>query len=142
MATLAQRLPDNVPGDFFVDDTCIDCDACRIFAPTVFSDSGSQSAVYHQPETGEELLAAQKALISCPTASIGSVSKSNMRLALEALPELVDSDVYRCGYASESSFGAISYLICRPSGNVLIDSPRAVGQWIGRLVGQDLVPVS
>jgi glyoxylase-like metal-dependent hydrolase (beta-lactamase superfamily II)/ferredoxin len=127
VASLAQRLPDNVPGDFFVDSTCIDCDACRIFAPAVFSDKGDQSSVYHQPETDDERLAAQKALISCPTSSIGSLEKHDMRPALAALPELVDGDVYRCGYAAESSFGAISYLIRRPSGNILIDSPRFSG---------------
>src|SRR5436853_3417937 len=104
MAQLALKLPANVEGDFFVDSTCIDCDACRIFAPSVFSDTGDQSTVFHQPETAEELLAAQKALISCPTASIGSVTKHDMRPALASLPELVDGDVYRCGYASEDSF--------------------------------------
>ena len=127
MAQAALRLPDNVPGDFYVDSTCIDCDACRIFAPTVFSDTGDQSSVFHQPATDDELLAAQKALISCPTASIGSVAKHDMRPALASLPELVDGDVYRCGYASESSFGAISYLVRRPQGNILIDSPRFSG---------------
>jgi glyoxylase-like metal-dependent hydrolase (beta-lactamase superfamily II)/ferredoxin len=127
VASLAQRLPENVPGDFYVDDTCTDCDACRIFAPTVFSDTGDQSTVFHQPESDDELLAAQKALISCPTASIGSVTRHDMHAALASLPELIDGDVYRCGYASESSFGAISYLVRRPSGNVLIDSPRFSG---------------
>jgi len=127
MAQTALRLPDNVPGDFYVDSTCIDCDACRIFAPTVFSDTGDQSAVFHQPETDGEILAAQKALISCPTASIGSITKHDMGPALSSLPELVDGDVYRCGYASESSFGAISYLVRRPQGNILIDSPRFSG---------------
>jgi glyoxylase-like metal-dependent hydrolase (beta-lactamase superfamily II)/ferredoxin len=127
VAQLAQRLPDNVPGDFFVDDTCIDCDACRIFAPTVFSDAGDQSFVYHQPETAAELLAAQKALITCPTASIGSIAKHDMRPALQSLPERIDGDVFRCGYASESSFGAISYLIQRAAGNILVDSPRFSG---------------
>lgn len=127
MASLAQRLPDNVPGDFFVDDTCIDCDACRIFAPTVFSDKGDQSTVFHQPETDDELLAAQKALITCPTASIGSAAKHDMRRALAELPELIAENVYRCGYASESSFGAISYFIRKPAGNILIDSPRFSG---------------
>lgn len=127
MAELAKRLPENVPGDFYVDETCIDCDACRIFAPTVFSDSGDQSSVFHQPANDDELLAAQKALISCPTASIGSVAKHDMHPALSSLPELVDGDVYRCGYASESSFGAISYLVQRPQGNILIDSPRFSG---------------
>lgn len=126
MAQAALRLETNVPGDFFVDSTCIDCDACRIFAPAVFHDAGDQSSVYHQPETEAELLAAQKALISCPTASIGS-TKHDMRAATAALPELVDDDVYRCGYASESSFGAISYLVRREAGNLLVDSPRFAG---------------
>jgi glyoxylase-like metal-dependent hydrolase (beta-lactamase superfamily II)/ferredoxin len=124
MAQLALRLESNVPGDFFVDSTCIDCDACRVFAPTVFSDAGEMSSVFHQPDHDEELLAAQKALISCPTASIGTVAKHDLRAAVAALPELVAEDVYRCGYTSESSFGAVSYLIRRDDGNLLIDSPR------------------
>ncbi len=124
MAQLALRLDTNVPGDFFVDSTCIDCDACRIFAPTVFSDDGAQSSVYHQPHTPEEILAAEKALISCPTASIGTVAKHDMRAAVAALPELIADEVYRCGYTSESSFGAVAYLIRRDDGNLLIDSPR------------------
>lgn len=120
MAQPALRLDTNAPGDFFVDSTCIDCDACRIFAPAVFHDDGGMSAVYHQPETAEELLAAQKALISCPTASIGS--KTNVREALHALPELIADDVHRCGYTAESSFGAISYFLS--DAQILIDSPR------------------
>lgn len=124
MAQLALRLDTNVPGDFFVDSSCIDCDACRIFAPQVFSDAGDQSAVFHQPQNDAELLAAQKALISCPTASIGTVTKHDMRAAVASLPELVAEDVHRCGYTSESSFGAVSYLIRRADGNLLIDSPR------------------
>ena len=35
----------NVDGEFFVDSTCIDCDACRQIAPAVFHDIGDQSAV-------------------------------------------------------------------------------------------------
>lgn len=133
MAQVALRLPENVPGEFFVDSSCIDCDACRIFAPAVFSDAGDQSSVFHQPETAEELFAAQKALISCPTASIGTVTRHDMRAAVDGLPELVDDDVYRCGYASESSFGAIAYLIRRDRGNVLIDSPRFAEPLVKRI---------
>jgi len=122
VAQVALKLPDNVPGDFFVDSSCIDCDACRIFTPSVFSDAGDQSAVYHQPASDAELLAAQRALISCPTASIGSATKHDMRAAVASLPELVAGDVYRCGYTSESSFGAISYYVA--DAKVLVDSPR------------------
>lgn len=127
MASPALRVPANVPGDFFVDSTCIDCDACRQIAPRVFHDVGDQSAVHHQPETAEELLAAQKALIACPTASIGSVEKHDMEAALAAYPERIEDDVHVCGFTSESSFGAFSYLIAKGSGNVLIDSPRFAG---------------
>jgi glyoxylase-like metal-dependent hydrolase (beta-lactamase superfamily II)/ferredoxin len=127
MAQLALKLADNVDGEFFVDSTCIDCDACRQIAPTVFHDIGDQSAVFHQPESDDELLAAQKALISCPTASIGTATRHDMTRALAALPEHVDEGVYRCGYTSESSFGAFSYLIQKESGNILVDSPRFAG---------------
>jgi glyoxylase-like metal-dependent hydrolase (beta-lactamase superfamily II) len=36
------------------------------------------------------------------------------------LPEHLDGGVYRCGYTSESSFGAVSYFF----DNILVDSPR------------------
>ncbi|HEX6178107.1 MAG TPA: MBL fold metallo-hydrolase, partial [Thermoanaerobaculia bacterium] len=109
------------------DSTCIDCDACRQIAPSVFEDAGSQSVVHHQPETAGELLAAQKALLTCPTSSIGDLARRDMKDALAAYPELIEDDVYRCGFASESSFGAISYLIRTASGNILVDSPRFAG---------------
>jgi glyoxylase-like metal-dependent hydrolase (beta-lactamase superfamily II)/ferredoxin len=134
MAQVALKLADNVDGEFFVDSSCIDCDACRQIAPTVFHDIGDQSAVYHQPETDAEMLAAQKALISCPTASIGTARRQDMSRALASLPEHVDEDVYRCGYTSESSFGAFSYLIRKESGNVLIDSPRFAGPLVKNIV--------
>ena len=122
MARVALRIAENVPGEFFVDSTCIDCDACRQIAPTVFHDIGEQSAVFHQPESGEELLAAQRALISCPTASIGDTAKHEMTVAVASLPEWMAEDVYRCGYTSESSFGAISWYI--RDARTLVDSPR------------------
>jgi glyoxylase-like metal-dependent hydrolase (beta-lactamase superfamily II)/ferredoxin len=124
MALIELRRAENVAGDFFVDETCIDCDLCRQIAPTVFTDIGDQSAVYHQPSHREEEFAALKALVVCPTASIGTVEKHSTTQAVAAFPELIDTDVYFCGFASESSFGASSYLITRAGGNVLIDSPR------------------
>jgi glyoxylase-like metal-dependent hydrolase (beta-lactamase superfamily II)/ferredoxin len=124
VAQAALRIADNVEGDFFVDSSCIDCDACRLIAPTVFRDTGDQSAVFHQPETADELLRAQQALITCPTASIGDAAKRDMRAALASFPEQIDGDVHRCGFNAESSFGAFSYFITHPNGNILIDSPK------------------
>jgi glyoxylase-like metal-dependent hydrolase (beta-lactamase superfamily II)/ferredoxin len=127
MANTARRLAENVPGDFYVDDTCIDCDACRQIAPTVFRDHGDQSSVFHQPETDAEARRALMALAACPTGSIGTSRKFNTRIGVEAFPERIDENIYFCGFTSESSFGAWSYLIVRPEaegGNVLVDSPR------------------
>ena len=33
-------------------------------------------------------------------------------------------EIHYCGWSSKLSFGASSWLICRPEGNVIIDSPR------------------
>lgn len=133
MALPSRRLDTNVAGDFFVDDSCINCDACRQIAPDVFGEIGDQSAVISQPRDGVERLAAQKALISCPTASIGTMQKDNLRAVSMLYPEVLDEEVHFCGYTSESSFGALSYLIRRPEGNVLIDSPRFAGPLVKRM---------
>ena len=136
MAAIAQRLPENVAGDFYVDATCIDCDACRQIAPETFRDHGEQSSVYRQPETADETHRALMALVACPTASIGTLESHNVRAAIDAYPSLVSENVYFCGFTSEASFGAWSYLIVRPeasSRNVLIDSPRFASQLVKRI---------
>ena len=71
------------------------------------------------------------ALVSCPTASIGTQSKHDVTAVTAALPDPIDNNVYHCGYHAESSFGATSYLIVREEGNVLVDSPRSLGRWCG-----------
>jgi glyoxylase-like metal-dependent hydrolase (beta-lactamase superfamily II)/ferredoxin len=133
MALVDLRHHDNVTGDFFVDTTCIDCDLCRQIAPGTYSDIGEQSVVHHQPATPEQELAALKALVTCPTASIGTLSNRSAKAAVAAYPELVDNEVYFCGFASESSYGASSYLIARPDGNVLVDSPRFASPLVKRI---------
>ncbi len=131
MANLALRLPENIPGDFFVDSTCIDCDACRQIAPETFSDAGEASIVYRQPLTEDETKRALMALVACPTASIGTTEHHDAHIGIDAFPSQIAENVYFCGFAAESSFGAWSYLIVRPQsegGNVLIDSPRFATQ--------------
>jgi glyoxylase-like metal-dependent hydrolase (beta-lactamase superfamily II)/ferredoxin len=125
MATVADRRPENIVGEFYVDRTCIDCDTCRWMAPSVFKSVGEKSAVYHQPQTDQERLQALQVLLSCPTASIGTQEKpQDIRSAQASLPILVADNVYHCGYHSEKSYAAASYLIQRPDGNILVDSPR------------------
>jgi glyoxylase-like metal-dependent hydrolase (beta-lactamase superfamily II)/ferredoxin len=124
MAQVERRHASNAAGDFFVDTTCIDCDLCRQIAPDTFSDVGEQSVVHHQPAGRQQVFDALKALVTCPTASIGTQERHNTKLAVAAYPEAIEDGVYFCGFASESSYGASSYLIVRPEGNVLVDSPR------------------
>src|SRR5256885_9688284 len=71
MADPRLRHPASVPGPWFVDTTCIDCDACRQIAPSVFAESDvGQSTVKRQPPSVEEERPAARALAACPTASI------------------------------------------------------------------------
>lgn len=134
MAQLKQRRSQNIDGEFYVDSTCIDCDTCRWMAPAFFHRDHGQSAVHHQPTTETARLQALQALLSCPTASIGTVEKPlDIRQAQQSLPILVAENVYHCGYHAESSFGAASYLIQRPEGNILVDSPRFAPPLVKRL---------
>lgn len=128
MASLKQKYDDNVSGDFYVDQTCIDCDACRRIAPSVFAEASDHSYVSRQPASEVERRRALMALVACPTGSIGTVSRQDVRPALAAFPERVAEDVFFCGFTSSDSFGAWSYFLERPEGNVLVDSPRAVNR--------------
>ncbi len=136
MARWTERLPENADGEFFVDATCIDCDACRQIAPTTFHDHGGQSSVFCQPSEPEERRRALMALVACPTASIGTEPKANAGEGVRAFPAPVLDGVYFCGFTAESSFGAWSYLIVRSEaegGNVLVDSPRFAAPLVRRL---------
>jgi glyoxylase-like metal-dependent hydrolase (beta-lactamase superfamily II)/ferredoxin len=133
MANLNRAYSDNIPGNFFVDDTCIDCDLCRQIASSVFKEEWDHSAVYHQPDSFDETHRAAMALVACPTGSIGTRNKLDSRSAATSYPELIDEDVYFCGYASQNSYGASSYLVTRPDGNVLIDSPRFARTLVRRI---------
>jgi glyoxylase-like metal-dependent hydrolase (beta-lactamase superfamily II)/ferredoxin len=136
MASPSKRLAENVAGDFYVDSSCIDCDACRQIAPHTFRDHGDQSSVYRQPETDEEIRRSLMALAACPTASIGTSRKYDANAGADAFPELLAENVSFCGFTSESSFGAWSYLITRSDGeggNVLVDSPRFVSRLVKKI---------
>jgi len=136
MALAARRLPDNAPGEFFVDSTCIDCGACRVVAPLHFRRGrDGLSVVHRQPATEAEARRALMALVACPTSSIGTEPKRDAAAGVDAFPELLDAEaqVYFCGFTAESSFGATSYLVRRPDGNLLVDSPRAAGPLLRRL---------
>jgi len=125
MARRADAHPDNVPGPFFVDRACIDCGTCYQFAPDTFEGGGDHAKVHAQPGDAAARLRASMALVACPVGSIGTDDKADLAAAARSFPHPLTDEVAFCGYTSEKSFGAWSYLIRRPGGNVLMDSPRA-----------------
>src|SRR5262249_20576794 len=63
VANRSRRVPEDVPGDFFVDTTCIDCDTCRQLAPAVFAEADDHACVCRQPETPADRRRALHALV-------------------------------------------------------------------------------
>ena len=128
MARPTQRLAANASGPFYVDASCIDCGTCWQFDPLHFAPHGNASHVVRQPEGDGELRQALLALQACPVAAIGTTPALRARTPADGFPALITrhpaGDVYYCGWASRRSFGASSWLIVRPGGNVLVDVPR------------------
>lgn len=134
VARLDQRDPGNVAGAWFVDQRCIDCGTCREQSPDLFGSLGNQSVVIRQPTKGAgdpdndsevdgtEERRAWLAADACPTQSIGRSPRTSRPAGL--YPHHIDGPVWDLGHTSEDSFGATSYLVERPDGNLMVDSPR------------------
>ena len=73
MADAANKYPENVPGKYYVDNQCIDCDLCRETAPDNFkrNDDGGYSFVFKQPVSPEEEGRCKEAKEGCPVEAIG-----------------------------------------------------------------------
>ncbi len=74
MADKKARFTSNVAGKYYVDDSCIACDACCVEAPKFFAmnDNEGHAFVKLQPETSDELKEAENALAACPVEAIGN----------------------------------------------------------------------
>ncbi len=133
MANARRRHPENAPGSWFVDDTCIDCDASRQCAPHIFGEVGGQSVVIRQPSSPDQIAAAARAMLACPTGSIGS-GEPVRDMDLDALyPQELEDGVHYCGYNAESSYGANAFFAVRPGGNFMVDAPRFVRRLVRAL---------
>jgi glyoxylase-like metal-dependent hydrolase (beta-lactamase superfamily II)/ferredoxin len=135
MANPKKSVPENVAGDFFVDSTCIDCDACRQIAPAVFGEAATTSFVKAQPVASADRRRALQALLACPTGSIGCLGDDNVKPVMKDFPLVVEAPVYYCGYNSPKSYGGNSYFIKHAAGNWLIDSPKFVTPLVRQLEG-------
>jgi glyoxylase-like metal-dependent hydrolase (beta-lactamase superfamily II)/ferredoxin len=133
VANPRKRVPENVAGDFFVDSTCIDCDACRQIASVVFGEAAETSFVKAQPVSSSDRRQALRALLACPTGSIGCRGDDDVKAVMQDFPLLVEEPVFYCGYNSPKSYGGNSYFIRHAAGNWLIDSPKFVTPFVKQL---------
>lgn len=131
MAKLKDRNLDSAPGDWYIDTHCIDCSASREVAPGLIVHRSGKSVFARQPATDEEERAAWRAVLVCPTASVGT--QTHHTQPPDLYPHELAPGVFRCGYNAASSFGAHAYFIKRERGNVLIDSPRFASLLVRRL---------
>jgi glyoxylase-like metal-dependent hydrolase (beta-lactamase superfamily II) len=123
------RNPDSAPGDWYIDTACIDCGASRHVAPDLIIERNGKSVFAAQPQTPEQQLAAWRAVLVCPTASVRSETKQP-RPQVSPFPQAITEGVWRCGFNARSSFGAHSYFVGRPGGNLLVDSPRYASELV------------
>lgn len=62
--------PENVAGMFYVDEKCIECDACVGAAPNFFVIEGGHAYVFAQPTNDKEIAECQEAMAGCPVSAI------------------------------------------------------------------------
>lgn len=117
----SRRAPGGAAGDWFVDDRCINCGAARHVAPGLIVEHQDSSVFSRQPSTPEEQHAAWLAAELCPTRSVRTESRA--RAPERVYPHMLAPDIYLCGFNARASYGAHSYFVRRPDGNVLVDSP-------------------
>lgn len=74
MADKNDKWDENIKGKFYVDQSCISCDACVCSAPDNFSmnDDDGHAFVVRQPQTPEEEEACKEAMDGCPVEAIGN----------------------------------------------------------------------
>src|SRR2546430_1803740 len=128
MAKLADRNPASAPGDWYIDRRCIDCGASRDVAPGLIVRRQGKSVFARQPAGRDEEIAAWRAVLICPTASVDS--QSHRAQPPDLFPQELAPGIFRCGYNAASSYGAHSYLVRRGDGNLLIDAPRYINKLV------------
>jgi ferredoxin len=74
MADKLSKQPQNAPGPWYVDTSCALCRLCLEEAPNLLNYNQDEMGVhfFKQPETPDEMTAAQRALDVCPTLAIGN----------------------------------------------------------------------
>lgn len=106
-----------------IDRRCTNCDVSRQLAPTLIGEAGGRSVLLRQPRTDAENRALHAAAFACHTRSVRR-EPGGLDPALDPFPLALDDRLYLCGHNSPRTAGANSYLLRRPPGNLMIDTPR------------------
>lgn len=106
-----------------VDERCTNCDVARQLAPGLIDEVDGRSVVVRQPRTAAEERAVYAAAYACHTRSIRRGAE-RLDPAQDPFPLRLDEHVHLCGHNSPRTAGANAYLLTRPTGNLMIDTPR------------------
>ncbi len=71
MADKNNKIADNVPGAYYVDETCIGCGLCVSTAPEVFEMNADDKAYVKKQPDPADLDGVKTSLESCPVEAIG-----------------------------------------------------------------------
>ncbi|WP_328535153.1 MBL fold metallo-hydrolase [Streptomyces sp. NBC_00344] len=104
-----------------ISEGCINCDVARQLAPETVIEADARSVLVRQPADAEEQLALERAAVACP---VRAIRRGPGHVAAAPFPMRLDREVYLCGHNSARTFGANAYLVRRPEGNLLVDTPR------------------
>jgi len=85
-------------------------------------DETGRSVIVSQPVVPEQKAAMWRAAAACPTRSIGNLEQPVEPAGI--FPHPLTDGVFALGNNALSSFAAHSFLVTRPEGNLMIDSPR------------------
>ncbi|MEU7004109.1 MBL fold metallo-hydrolase [Nonomuraea sp. NPDC046570] len=125
--------------NWYVDGRCTNCDVARQLAPGVIGEVDGRSQVLRQPDNLAEIRQLQTAAYACHTRSIRQSGK-RQEAGLDPFPLQLDDGVHLLGHNSPHNAAANSYLLRRPSGSMLIDTPR----WSAALAAryEELAPIT
>lgn len=105
-----------------VDERCTNCDVSRQLATDLIAEVDGRSEVIRQPGTDAEHRAMHAAAFACPPRSLRLAGR--LDAALDPFPMWLDERVALCGHNSRLTAGANAYLLRRPDGLMMIDTPR------------------
>ncbi|MGW2868049.1 4Fe-4S domain-containing protein [Kitasatospora sp. NPDC001225] len=111
------------PENWSIDDRCTNCDVARQLAPDLVREHAGRSVLVRQPRDAAERRQLLAAAHACPTRSIRP-GTGPLDRAGDPFPLALADDLLLLGHNSRQTAGANSYLCRRPSGWVMVDTPR------------------